>query len=70
MNYQKALEQAKKVGASKAEGLPLLAITCQALSLAHAINPKLCYDGARKVRLDASAVRKLAPDALGDLMFV
>jgi hypothetical protein len=70
MTYEKALEQMKKVGASKAEGLPLLAMTCQALSLVHAVNPKRCYDGARKMNLDASAVRKLDPIALGHLMFV
>jgi hypothetical protein len=70
MTYEKALEHMKKVGASKAEGLPLLAMTCQALSFVHAVNPKLCYDGARKVNLDANAVRKLAPTTLGDLMFV
>ena len=69
MTYEKALERWKKVGASKAEGLPLLAMTCQALSLAHAINPKLAYEGARRLNLDAEAVRKLDPVALGDLMF-
>lgn len=70
MTYEQALERMKEVGASKAEGLPLLAMTCQALSFAHAINPKMAYDGARKLNLDAKAVRKLAPVALGDLMFV
>jgi len=70
MTYEKALERWKKVGASKAEGLPLLAMTCQALSLAQAINPKLAYEGARKLNLDAKAVRKLDPIALGDLMFM
>jgi hypothetical protein len=70
MTYEKALEQLKKVGAGKAEGLPLLAMTLQALSSAHAINPKLAYDGARRLNLDATAVRKLDPVALGDLMFV
>lgn len=70
MTYDDALERWKKVDASKAEGLPLLAMTCHALSLAHAINPKLAYDGARKLNLDARAVRKLNPIALGDLMFV
>jgi hypothetical protein len=70
MTYERALERWKKVGASKAEGLPLLAMTCKALSLAHAINPKLAYDGAKKLGLDAHAVRKLDAIALGDLMFV
>jgi hypothetical protein len=70
MTYEKALEQLKKVGASRAEGLPLLAMTCQALGLVHALSPKLTYDGARKLNLDANAVRKLDPVALSDLMFV
>ena len=70
MTYEQALNQCQKVGASKAKGLPLLAMTCEALSSAHAINPKLAYDGARKLNLDARAVRKLDPVALGDLMFV
>jgi hypothetical protein len=70
MTYENALERWKKVGASKAEGLPLLAMTCQALSLAHAINPKLAYEGARKLGLDAEAVRRVEPVALGDLMFL
>lgn len=70
MTYEQALKQFKKVGASKAKGLPLLAMTCQALSLAHAINPKLAYEGARKMNLDAKVVRNLDPIALSDLMFV
>jgi hypothetical protein len=45
-------------------------MTLQALSFVHAINPKLCYDGARRQNLDAKAVSKLGPIALGDLMFV
>jgi hypothetical protein len=70
VTYEQALERWKKVGAGKAEGLPLLAMTCQTLSLVHAINPKLAYDGARKLNLGAEAVRKLDPVALADLMFV
>jgi hypothetical protein len=70
MTYEKALEQSKKTGAGNAEGLPLLAMTCKALSFVHAINPRLAYDGARKLNLDADAVRKLDPVTLGDLMFV
>ena len=45
-------------------------MTCKALSFAHAINPKLAYQGASKLNLDANAVRRLAPVALGGLMFV
>jgi len=70
MTYEQALAQAKKIGAGKTEGLPLLAITCKAISLAHAINPKLAYEGARKLGLDANAVRRLDPIAIGDLTFV
>lgn len=70
MTYEQALEQATKQGAGNSEGLPHLALTCKALSLAHAINPKLAYQGARKLRLDANAVRRLDTVALGDLMFV
>lgn len=70
MTYEKAIEQVEKVGTGKAEGLPRLAITCQALSLVHAINPKLAYEGAKRLNLDADAVRKLDPVALGELMFL
>jgi hypothetical protein len=70
MTYEQALERVKTVGAGKAEGLPLLAMTCQTLSFVHAINPKLTYEGAMKLNLDAKSVRKLDPIVLGDLMFV
>jgi hypothetical protein len=70
MTYETALEKSRKVGASKAEGLPLLAMTLKALSCLHAINPKMAYKGARKMNLDANAVRKLDPNALGNLMFL
>jgi hypothetical protein len=70
MTYEKALERLKRVGAGNAEGLPLLAMTCKALSLSDAINAKLAYEGARKLNMDAQAVRKLDPIALGDLMFL
>lgn len=69
MTYDEALKAAKKVGASKAEDLPLLALTIKTLALAHAINPRLAYDGAVKQRLTAAQVRKLDPVILGDLMF-
>lgn len=70
MTYEQALKRYEEVGASKAKGLALLAMTCDSLSSVHAINPRLVYDGARKLNLDARAVRKLDPIALGDLMFV
>ena len=69
MTYAEALKEANKVGASKAEGLPLLALTINTLALAHAISPRLVYEGAVRNGLSADAVRKLDPAALGDLMF-
>ena len=69
MSYDEALKAAKKVGASKAENEPLLAITIASLALVHAINPRLAFDGAVKQRLTASQVCKLDPVTLGDLMF-
>ena len=69
MSYDEALKAAKKVGASKAENDPLLAITIKTLALVHAIDPKLAFDGAVKLRLTAAKVRKLDGVALGDLMF-
>lgn len=70
MTYEQALNEADKVGAAKAKHLPLLALTIAALSLAHAINPKLVYAGAVKQRLTADLVRKLDPVSLGNLMFI
>ena len=69
MTYEEALKAAKKIGASKAEDLPLLAMTVATLAMAHAINPKLVYAGAIKQRLTASQVRKLDAVSLGNLMF-
>jgi hypothetical protein len=69
MTYEEALKTAKKVGVSKADGLPLLAITVETLAMAHAISPKLAYEGAVKLRLTASQVRKLDLSGLSDLMF-
>lgn len=69
MTYEEALKEAKRVGASKANGFPFLAMTIKTLALVHAINPKLVYEGAIKQRLTADLVRKLDPVSLGDLMF-
>ena len=69
MTYHEALEASKKVGASKAEGLPLLALTIKTLTLVHAISPRLVYEGAVRHGLSADAVRKLDPVSLGNLMF-
>jgi hypothetical protein len=73
MTYQQALQRAAKIGASKAEGEPLLAMLCRSLAAVHAINPALVYEGAVKQGIDGKALMKLAvtdPVALGDLMFV
>ena len=70
MTYQEALAEAKRVGATKAAGLPLLAMTLRTLADVHAINPELAYHGATQKGLTADKVRKLDPVSLGDLMFV
>jgi hypothetical protein len=73
MTYKQALQRAEKIGASKAEGKPLLEMLCCSLAAVHAINPVLVYEGAVKVGMDSKALMKLAdadPVALGDSMFV
>jgi hypothetical protein len=69
MTYHEALKSASEVGASKAEGLPLLAITIASLALVHAISPPLVFEGAARRGLSAADVRKLDSVSLGDLMF-
>lgn len=69
MTYAEALKAAKKIGAAKAEGHPLLAITISTLAVAHTISPRLVYEGAVRHGLSAAEVRRLDPLALGDLMF-
>ena len=70
MTYNQALAEAKKIGVSKCEGFPHLAITIQALSTPHAVIPELIYNGALKKGLSAKDVRKLTLDDFFDLMFV
>jgi hypothetical protein len=69
LTYEQSLNEAQQVGAGKCNGLALLALTCEALSHVHAVNPRLVFEGARKKGLDAKRVRRLDPVALGDLMF-
>lgn len=69
MSYAEALKAAKEIGASKAEGLPLLALTIKTLALVHAISPRLVFEGAVRHGLSAADVRKLDGVRLGDLMF-
>ena len=61
MSYEQALKKARRAGAGRCEGVPWLALTCEALSLVHAIHPRLVFEGARKQGLDAEQVRKLDP---------
>ena len=73
MQYDQALKHGAKVGASRAVGESMLALTCAALAAVHAINPRLVYDGAKKKALTYKDVYALAANdavALGDLMFV
>lgn len=70
MSYDQALNEARRAGAGRCEGLALLALICEALSRVHAINPRLVFDGATKRGLDAEQVRRLDALDLGDLMFV
>jgi hypothetical protein len=70
LNYEQALQEARRVGAGKCGGLALLAQTCETLARVHAISPRLVFEGAMKQGLDAEQVRKLDAVSLGDLMFV
>ncbi len=73
MQYDQALKHGAKVGASRAEGDSMLALTCLTLASVHAINPRLVYEGAKKKHLTHRDVCRLGADdpvALGDLMFV
>jgi hypothetical protein len=73
MTYDEALKRAERVGASQAGKLEFLAMICKSLANLHAVNPRLVFDGAKKLKLDAKQVAKLAVDdpvAFGDLMFV
>jgi hypothetical protein len=73
MQYEQALKHGAKVGASRAVGDSMLALTCATLAAIHAVNPRLVYEGAKKNGLTYKDVYTLAADdpvALGDLMFV
>lgn len=69
MTYTQALATARRIGASRVQGDGHLAQTCYVLSLVHAINPALVYDGARSRGITADVLRKMAPADIGDLMF-
>jgi hypothetical protein len=70
MTYEQAIAAADKQGAGRAEGVPLLAQTIATLCLLHrGVNPRMAYDGARKLGFTARDVRKLQPAEFSDLMF-
>jgi len=73
MTYKEALKKGEKAGASNAGEEEFLALLCKSLASIHAISPALVFDGAKKQKLTAKDVAKLAandPVRLGDLMFV
>jgi hypothetical protein len=73
MTYEEALKRGERAGASKAGDHEFLALICKSLASVHAISPALVYEGAKKRKLSAKQVAKLAVDdpvGLGDLMFV
>jgi hypothetical protein len=73
VTYEQALKRGEQAGARKANEEEFLALICKSLASLHAISPALVYEGAKKRRLTAKQVAKLAEDdpvALGDLMFV
>jgi hypothetical protein len=73
MTFDQALKRAEKTGVKKAGAEEFLALICDTLASLHAISPALVFEGAKKRKLTAKQVAKLAlddPVGLGDLMFV
>jgi len=70
MTYQEALKEAKRVGAARSEGLPLLAQTCQAMSYVHAVNPEMLYNGAKKKGYSAKQLIDLPQKNMSDFAFL
>jgi hypothetical protein len=73
VTYEQALKRGERSGANRAGEQEFLALVCKSLASLHAISPALVYEGAKKRRLTAKQVAKLAEDdpvALRDLMFV
>ena len=71
MKYKDALKESDRVGASKAEGLPLLASFCSlSQHTAGAVSPELVYEGAVKKGLTPDQYRKLKPAEIAELMWV
>lgn len=70
MNYKEATREWKRVGASRAEGGALLAMTCLTLSQANpGLNPECLYDGAIMNGIDDKRLRRMSGIELSDLMF-
>ena len=74
LSYEVALAQSKKVGAARAEGYALLAMTVASIALGNpGLNAQLVYDGAVKkgwMKPELWAhYQKLGPVGVGDLMF-
>lgn len=73
MTFDQAMKRAGKTGVKKAGAEEFLALICETLASLHAISPALVFEGAKKRKLSASQVAKMAlddPVGLGDLMFV
>lgn len=72
MTYRQALKEAKKIGVSKATGLPFLAETCKLLAVTYPVDAELIYNGAKIKNLSVKELVKLAvvdPISFGDLQF-
>lgn len=70
MTYQEALKESKRVGASKASGDALLADTCLVLSYAHAINPEMLFNGAKKKGYSPKTLLELPQKNMGEFAFL
>jgi hypothetical protein len=73
VNYQEALAEASRVGASKASGPAFIAQTLDVFCKVHVgINPSMAFDGAIKLNLNDKDFQKMLKDPfkVGDLMFV
>lgn len=72
--FKQALQEAKKVGAAKAQGEAHIAQLAHTLCIGHpGCNPEMIYNGALKLNLSAKALMRMAsedPAGFGDLMFV
>ena len=70
MKYEAALKASRGRVATTSDPDELLAMTCSCLALAHAINPGMTYDGAKKLGINHRELLRLAVDDVGKLAFV